>query len=282
MQVTHGSLVVPGAKLYYKVRGEGPPLLILQGGGGDADTPDALASTLAGRFTVITFDRRGLSRSPLSDPKQIVTIEQHANDALFLLDEIMREPAFVFGSSLGSLVALELVLQDPQRIDRVVAHDPPLFALLSAEEQQGFRELRSKVTEIALCQGTRPAMRHFLVSIGVDNDDREDDAEPPPSGRERARNSGFFLSRDSRAADQYKLDIFALRALAGKVMPAFGLSSRACFPSRCALALARELERPPLGFPGGHTGYVLRPRAFAEQLARAFGTGPLSDEHHYS
>ena len=47
MQVIHGSLVVPGAKLYYKVRGDGPPLLVLQGGAGDADTPDALASTLA-------------------------------------------------------------------------------------------------------------------------------------------------------------------------------------------------------------------------------------------
>jgi pimeloyl-ACP methyl ester carboxylesterase len=271
MNVIHDSMVVPGAKLYYKVRGEGPPLLVLQGGAGDADTPDALASALAGSFTVITFDRRGLSRSPLSDPKQLVTIEQHACDALALLDEITLEAAYVFGSSMGSLVALDLVLKESLRIRQVVAHDPPLFELLARDEQLAFRELRSEVAEIALCQGTRPAMRHFLVAIGVDNEDREDDAEPPPSGQERARNSGFFLSRDSRAADQYKLDLAALEGVARQVVPAFGISSQARFPSRCALALAQRLDRPPVGFPGGHTGYVLRPRAFAERLASTLG-----------
>jgi len=281
MQISHGSLTVPGAKIYYKVRGAGPPLLILQGGAGDADTPDALATTLATRFTVITFDRRGLSRSPLSDPKQLVSIEQHAADALTLLDEITADAAYVFGSSLGSLVALELVLRESGRLQRVVAHDPPLFELLSVEEQRAFRELRSKVAEIALCQGTRPAMRHFLVAIGVDNDDREEDAEPPPSGRERARNSGFFLSRDSRAADQYRLDLAALMAVAPKVVPAFGRSSQACFPSRCAVALAKQLEQPPLEFPGGHTGYVLRPRAFAERLASVLAPA-VPVEHCYS
>ena len=273
--------MVPGAKLYYKVRGEGPPLLVLQGGAGDADTPDALASTLAGKFTVITFDRRGLSRSPLSDPAQIVTIEQHARDALALLDEIGTDTAYVFGSSLGSLVALELVLKESARLECVVVHDPPLFELLTDGEQQAFRELRSKVAEIALSQGTRPAMRHFLVSIGVNNEDREEDAEPPPSGRERARNSGFFLSRDSRAADQYKLDLGALKSVAQKVVPAFGQSSEACFPSRCALALAKRLDRVPLGFPGGHTGYVLRPRAFAERLTNVLAPA-AANEHHYS
>lgn len=281
MQVIHGSLVVPGAKLYYKVRGEGPALLVLQGGAGDADTPDALANALGASFTVITFDRRGLSRSPLSDPGQVVTIEQHATDALALLDELHADAAYVFGSSLGSLVALELVLQESARLRRVVVHDPPLFELLTAEEQQAFRDLRSQVAEIALSQGTRPAMRHFLVSIGVNNDDREEDAEPPPSGRERARNSGFFLSRDSRAADQYKLDLAALKAVAQKVVPAFGQSSEACFPSRCALALAQRLERVPLGFPGGHTGYVLRPRAFAERLTNVLAPSQ-TNEHRYS
>ena len=117
-------------------------------------------------------------------------------------------------------------------------------------------------------------MRYFLGAMGVDNDDREDDSEPPPSGRERAENSGFFLSRESRTADQYRLDLPALRAAADKGDPRLRTFVRALsFPSYAApLALAAELSVPALGFPGGHTGYVLRPRAFAETLRDAYAS----------
>jgi hypothetical protein len=42
---TESLIEVPGAKLFYKTRGSGPVLLILQGGAGDADGSDALTST---------------------------------------------------------------------------------------------------------------------------------------------------------------------------------------------------------------------------------------------
>ena len=59
---TYGALPVTGATLCFKVRGAGPVLLIIQGGSGDADTPDALAMALASEFTVVSYDRRGISR----------------------------------------------------------------------------------------------------------------------------------------------------------------------------------------------------------------------------
>jgi len=60
-------LAVPGACLYYQVRGSGPLLLLLQGGGGDADASERMAGPLLGHFTVVTYDRRGLSRSRLEE-----------------------------------------------------------------------------------------------------------------------------------------------------------------------------------------------------------------------
>jgi pimeloyl-ACP methyl ester carboxylesterase len=61
---TH-TLTVPGARLHYEVRGRGPVLLMICGGIYDAAGYAALADRLADAYTVVTYDRRGNSRSPL-------------------------------------------------------------------------------------------------------------------------------------------------------------------------------------------------------------------------
>lgn len=70
--------------LYYTVRGSGPMLLILQGGAGNADGSEALANELSSDFTVVTYDRRGLSRStPIRAERY--EIATHADDAAQLI-----------------------------------------------------------------------------------------------------------------------------------------------------------------------------------------------------
>src|SRR5215467_3991788 len=63
-----GTQRVPGANLHYEVRGSGPILLLIHPAGGDARAFDAIAGKLAGRYTVMAYDRRGLSRSRLGGP----------------------------------------------------------------------------------------------------------------------------------------------------------------------------------------------------------------------
>jgi pimeloyl-ACP methyl ester carboxylesterase len=70
------SLRVEGATLFYRVRGSGPLLLILPGGHGDADTADALGNELVDRYTVITYDRRGMSRSKIEAPSENLTLRR--------------------------------------------------------------------------------------------------------------------------------------------------------------------------------------------------------------
>jgi len=101
------SLTLPGASLYYKVRGNGPILLVLQGGSGNADTSDGLASFLDHEFTFVSYDRRGLLRSPVADPRKPLTIEQHAEDVRTLVDHISSGPVFMFGTSVGAMIGLE-------------------------------------------------------------------------------------------------------------------------------------------------------------------------------
>ena len=97
-------------------------------------------------------------------------------------------------------------------------------------------------------------------------DDREPDVAIPQPAPERAANLQFFLASDAPAAHRYQLDIPALKAAAAKIVPAAGLTSRDAFPHRCAESLAEQLGRELVEFPGGHSGYALRPRAFAAAL----------------
>jgi pimeloyl-ACP methyl ester carboxylesterase len=98
-----------------KRRGEGAPVLFIQGTGlhGDGWLPqiDALASS----FDCIWFDNRGMSGSqPIGEVK--LTVEQMAEDARAVLDHLEVERAHVVGHSLGGCIALQLALDVPERV----------------------------------------------------------------------------------------------------------------------------------------------------------------------
>jgi pimeloyl-ACP methyl ester carboxylesterase len=127
------TLKVPGANLYYEIRGSGPVLLLICGGVYDAAGYAGLAQQLADRYTVVTYDRRGNSRSPLDGPQEHQSIEVHGDDAHRVLAAVgvtAGEPARVFGNSSGAMIGLELAARHPEQVRTVVAHEPPIFELL--------------------------------------------------------------------------------------------------------------------------------------------------------
>ena len=56
-------LEVPGARLYYETHGSGPLMLMVPGANGEADIFKMVREHLAAHYTVVTYDRRGFSRS---------------------------------------------------------------------------------------------------------------------------------------------------------------------------------------------------------------------------
>ncbi|MDK0524737.1 alpha/beta hydrolase [Streptomyces sp. ML-6] len=122
--VRNATLSAPGADLYYEVRGEGPLLLISESGEGDARRSIDLVGRLATDHTVVTYDRRGLSRSTRTDPTVPITLARHADDVHRLLTELTDGPATVLGLSLGAVIGLHLAVEHPDPPLTLIAHEP--------------------------------------------------------------------------------------------------------------------------------------------------------------
>lgn len=82
-------------------------------------------------YTVATYDPRGMARSTLDDPEAGQSVAEHADDAYRLLELLSPgEPARVFGASSGGIAALHLLTTRPERVERVVVHEPPVVMVL--------------------------------------------------------------------------------------------------------------------------------------------------------
>ena len=104
------SISANDATLYYERRGDGPSLLFISGATGDAGHWTGVADTLADMYAVITYDRRGNSRSPRPPGWTSTTIDEQADDAAALLRGLNMAPAIVFGTSAGVTLLAALVL----------------------------------------------------------------------------------------------------------------------------------------------------------------------------
>ncbi len=112
---------VNGLTLYYEVRGEGPPLLLISGLGTNSLTWLSVRGVLSRHFRVITFDNRGAGRSDTS--KTPYTIADMAADARGLLDNLGIGRAHVLGHSMGGYIAQELAIGYPEVVDRLILAD---------------------------------------------------------------------------------------------------------------------------------------------------------------
>jgi pimeloyl-ACP methyl ester carboxylesterase len=257
---------VPGARIRYLQRGSGPLLLLIAGGDGDATASEDLAAHLADTYTVLTYDRRGLSESTIHDPTRSSTITTHAEDVRHLLAALTTEPAFVYGSSIGAMISLELVSQHPELVSTLVAHEPPVTQLLPEPERTRARQDQQEAEDIHQAEGPFPALRKFAAFAGIDPADREPDATVTPLGPERLPNLEFFLTHDAPAVRRHQLNMAALKGTPTRIVPAVGQASAHLWVHHCTRLLAEELGTPYVEFPGGHNGAVFRPRAFAARL----------------
>src|SRR5919112_5273456 len=103
----------------YKVSGRGDPILLISGGSADKNAWDpSFISDLSSNHTVIVFDNRGVGNTTIGSKPY--TMEQLANDTAGLLDALKIQNANVLGYSLGSYIAQQLTITNPEKVSRLV------------------------------------------------------------------------------------------------------------------------------------------------------------------
>ncbi|MER7947601.1 alpha/beta hydrolase [Streptomyces sp. NPDC096079] len=264
-----GTLDVPGAVLHYQVRGTGPALLISQSGEGDADRSTDLVDRLADSYRVITYDRRGLSRSLLDAPERGATLVEHADDVHRLLTALTDAPVLMLGCSLGAVIGLHAAVRHPGLIHTLVAHEPVAPRLLPDGERDHHERELTALQELYTQGGLAAALPEIARTLGIDptRADAEPGLTPQPMDARRIANFDHFIRHDFGAIVHDSLDPAALAHTGTRIVPAAGRTTpRTVFDYRCATSLAELVGEELVEFPGGHNGNTSHPEAYAARL----------------
>ena len=264
ISVTTANLDVPGARLYYEVRGTGPAVLLL-GSPMDADSFAPLADQLADDYTVVTMDPRAIHRSSVDDRDQDSTPPMRAGDVARLLTHLGLGPAAAFGSSGGAVTLLALAEARPDLVHTVIAHEPPLDELL--EDREHRRAVADAIVTAYLVEGRAPAWRLFLADANIEL------PEPvfaemfgAPLEGHAAADEDFFFRHEMRPTIEFVPDLEALRTGGTRIVVGIGAESAGQVCDRTSTALARALGIEPVIFPGDHIGFAEDPEGFAPAL----------------
>lgn len=263
------TLQVPGAELYYEIRGTGPMLLISQSGEGDARRSEDLVRHLENEFTVLTYDRRGLSHSLIHDPSHPATIATHADDVHRLLTAVTDAPVRMLGCSMGASIGLHLATTHPEQLHTLIAHEPVSPWLLAATDRAHHLRELEECQRIFHAEGWQAALAPMVRTLGINpaDQDTEPNLTPNPITPERATNFAYFIAHDFTAVREDWLDATHLQATGVDIVPARGARTPThVFDRKCADELGTLLDVAVAEFPGGHNGNLTHPAAYAEKL----------------
>ncbi|WP_320668748.1 alpha/beta fold hydrolase [Patulibacter defluvii] len=282
MTTTH-VLALHGVDLTYDVHGplptaDGRPPLLLIGQPMEAGGFRALVARTPER-TLVTYDPRGLGRSVRKDGRDDHDPTVQAADLHALIGALGAGPVELFGSSGGAIVGLELVAAHPGDVTTLVAHEPPLLALLP--DAEAAERARGLVRQAYLERGWGAGMAAFIAMTswpGPFGDDYFARPVPDPTAfglptADDGRRDDPLLSDRSWAVSSHRPDVAALTAAPTRIVIAVGEQSAGLFTDRTTIAVAAALGLPVTVFPSHHGGfmdgefgYAGQPDAFAARL----------------
>lgn len=111
------------AEIYYESHGEGPPLVLAHGAGGNTLIWWQQIPNFAKHHQVLVFDHRCFGRTRCA--KEDFHAKYFADDLIAVLDDAGIERAAVVGMSMGGWTALPVAVRHPDRIEKLVLSGTP-------------------------------------------------------------------------------------------------------------------------------------------------------------
>ena len=258
---------VNGVQIHYELVGSGEPLVLVHGSWGDHTSWRFVAPSLSEHCRVLTYDRRGHSKS--ERPPGQGSFREDAADLAALIEHLELQPAHVAGNSAGASIVLRLAGERPELYRSLVAHEPPLWDLLEGDpeaeaQRERVRASESPVLELLAAGKDAEAARQFTETFifGPGSWD-----QLPDEVRETFTfNAPTFLD-ESRDPDQYALDLDRLNGFSAPVLLTDGSDSPPFFTAmvdRIAPAIPTA-ERKTLSGTG-HVPQITHPETYVEAV----------------
>ena len=193
-------------------------------------------------------------------------VEVFADDVHRLLAAVTKEKAFVFGSSGGAVIGLELVTRHPDQLDTFVSHEPPSPTL--QPDSAHVRSEMERISEIYSKAGIGPAVEIFsaLTRSGPPPDPAEQTPQVQADMMRMMANMDLFFGPYMLAIARYEPDFAALKNGPCRIVAAVGDASRGEMAHDGGLGLAKRLGTEAAVFPGDHGGFASHAAEFAVRL----------------
>src|SRR5215510_688036 len=248
-----------GARLYYERQGSGQALLFMAGSTGDAGNFTRSAALLADEFTVVTYDRRGNSRSERPKGWTTTSVSEQANDVGGIIEALQLQPAVIFGASAGGPIALDLMIRHPRLVRAGILQDPAIFSALS-DPSAALAPRHALIQETLKAKGPRATIEALMCYL---NDDRVLTAISADILERTLGNADTILNIEASGFAGWQP---SRRQLADLEAPVVLMVARDTLPIYRTVVewLAAEIKVEPITVPGRHAFYYYRPEDLAD------------------
>jgi pimeloyl-ACP methyl ester carboxylesterase len=251
-----------GVELYYETTGAGERIVLTHGSWTDATGWAPVVSGLAEQFEVVTWDRRGHSRSQTGDGPG--SLGEDAADLAALIEHLGGAPVHLVGNSYGASIVLTLVTRRPDLIATAAAHEPPLFALLEGSADQviadtmaGLDRQLGSVAALIETGNHRDAAQYFIENVAIGPGSWEQ--LPEPLRAVLAANASTYLD-ELLDPTMLSIDAAALAATTVPLLLTHGTESPVLFPAVIGeLAILVPAARVDVLAGAGHIPHATHP-----------------------
>jgi pimeloyl-ACP methyl ester carboxylesterase len=156
---------INGVDLHVERVGEGEPVVLVHGGWTDARSWAFVAPALADRFTVVTYDRRGHSRSERGDGP--IPRQRDEDDLIALVEALDVGRVSLVGNSYGGSISLGVATRRPELVCTVAAHEPPLMDLLHDVERAHVMNAMRDIADVIRWGQVELGTRRFIEEVAL-------------------------------------------------------------------------------------------------------------------